>query len=137
MGTLMFVLVLLVAGSFAPAAPAHIVDVPLSQPFDLKVGEQVTIAGESVDIGFAEILNDSRCPRDVQCVWAGAATITVWVEKKPRARETLTLRVPNADEPVTYEQYSVSLKDVKPYPESNRRPQRDEYVATLVVARIE
>ena len=136
MGTLMFVLALVVE-SFVPPVPARIVDVPLGQPFDLKVGEQVAIAGESLDIGFAEIVNDSRCPRDAQCFWAGAVTIRVWVEKKPGARETLTLRVPNADERATYGQYSVSLQDVKPYPESNRRPDRDEYVATLVVARVE
>ena len=137
MGTLTFVLMLLAAGPFARTAPARIVDVPLAQPFELKIGEQVAIAGEGLDIGFAEILNDSRCPRDVQCVWAGSATVSVWVEKKPGARKTLTLRVPNADEPATYGRYSVSLKDVKPYPESNRRPQRDDYVATLVVTRIE
>jgi hypothetical protein len=135
MGTLMVVLVLLVAEPFASPAPARIVNVPLARPFDLKIGEQVAIAGESLDIGFAEIVNDSRCPRDAQCFWAGAATIRIWVEKKPGARETLTLRVPGADEPATYGQYSVSLKDLKPYPESNRRPERDEYVATLIVAR--
>ena len=41
----------------------------------------VLAAGESADLGggrslkFARVQNDSRCPKDVQCVWAGEVTL--------------------------------------------------------------
>jgi hypothetical protein len=136
MGTLMFVIMLAMLGA-APAIAGRGVDVPLAQPFDLKIGEQVTIAGQGLELGFSEVLSDSRCPRNAQCFWAGAATIRITVEKKPDRRETFTLRLPNSDERVTYGRYSISLKDLKPYPEADRQQRREDYVATLVVTLVE
>src|SRR5688500_5982055 len=116
-GTLMFVIMLAMVGA-APAIAGRGVDVPLAQPFDLKIGEQVTVAGQGRERAFSEVLSDSRCVRNAQCCWAGAATIRITVEKKPDRRETFTLRLPNSDERVTYGRYSISLKDLKPYPEA-------------------
>ena len=131
-GTLIFVVILATVG-LAPTVAGHGIDVPLSQPFDLKIGEQVTIAGQDLELQFSEVLSDSRCPRNAQCFWAGAATIRIAVEKKPDRRETFTLRLPNSDERVTYGRYSISLKDLKPYPDADRQQRREDYVATLVV----
>lgn len=39
----------------------------------LKVGEERLVNGAIV--GFAEVKSDSRCPEDVQCVWAGNAEV--------------------------------------------------------------
>ena len=136
-GTLMLVMMLAMGGAPALTVAGRGVDVPLAQPFDVKIGEQVTIAGQGLELGFSEVLSDSRCPRNAQCFWAGAATIRIWVEKKPDRRETFTLRLPSSDERATYGRYSITLKDLKPYPEVDRQQRREDYVATLLVTLVE
>lgn len=48
--------------------------------FKLGVGEYQKI--NDVEVTFIEILEDSRCPKDVSCVWAGQAKIKVRVNEK-------------------------------------------------------
>ena len=120
-----------------PAVSARGRDVRLAEQFDLNVDQTVTVAGEGLEVGFADIVSDSRCPRDVQCFWEGVAIIRLSVEKAPGRRTTLTFRVPSTSATATYEKYSVSIVDLKPYPESNRRQRREDYVVTVIVTRAE
>jgi hypothetical protein len=41
----------------------------------LKVGEAAQLAGGVLTLTFDEVTGDSRCPKDVDCVWAGEATV--------------------------------------------------------------
>lgn len=43
----------------------------------LKLGQARTVQGSV--IRFSQVRNDSRCPRDVQCVWAGNAELAITV----------------------------------------------------------
>jgi hypothetical protein len=133
----MLVLLMLTAWPSAPGVGARGQDVRLGEQFDLNVDHTATITSERLEVGFADVVSDSRCPRGVQCIWQGVATIRLSVERPPDARTTLTLRAPSASATGTYGKYSVSIVDVKPYPEANRRHRREEYVVTLIVARAE
>ena len=42
--------------------------------FNLQPGEAVTLADDS-QLRYLRLVADSRCPPDVQCVWAGDATL--------------------------------------------------------------
>jgi hypothetical protein len=44
----------------------------------IRAGE--TIVVEGIRVRFIEVRNDSRCPTDVVCVWAGDATVVLAVE---------------------------------------------------------
>lgn len=44
--------------------------------FALAVGERVTLADDST-LHYVKLVNDSRCPPNVQCVWAGDAIIAL------------------------------------------------------------
>lgn len=45
------------------------------QPFTLAPGDSVVVGAEHVRVAFDRVTADSRCPRDVQCIWAGEATV--------------------------------------------------------------
>ena len=130
-------LVLLTAWLSAPAVGERAQDVRLGEQFDLNIDQTATIAGEGLEIGFEDVVSDSRCPRGVQCVWAGVAVIRLSVERAPDPRATLTLRVPSTSSTGTYGKYSLSIVDVKPYPDANRPHRREDYVVTLTVTRAE
>lgn len=46
--------------------------------FKVPLGE--TIVKDGVSITFSEILEDSRCPSDVDCVWAGKSKVEVVID---------------------------------------------------------
>ncbi|MCW5518238.1 hypothetical protein J1N09_00200 [Aureitalea sp. L0-47] len=43
----------------------------------IQLGETITLDG--TQITFSEVLEDSRCPREVQCVWAGSARVKITI----------------------------------------------------------
>ena len=67
-----------------PQADARVRSVILAR------GQQAVIAEESLTIKLVEI-NDSRCPEDVTCVWAGHAAVTLQVGKPGLAPATLVI----------------------------------------------
>jgi hypothetical protein len=68
------VLVFLITGC-SSNTPGNSSDIKasLGQEFDLPIGQTVNINGEGMAIKFVELTNDSRCPKGVQCIWAGEA----------------------------------------------------------------
>jgi len=52
----------------------------------LTPGKTVQVGTDGVRLSFESISSDSRCPTDVQCVWAGnaAARVRVWVGTSAR-----------------------------------------------------
>jgi len=47
------------------------VEVSLGQEFSLSVKQRAFIKGENLEIKFEEVIEDSRCPWEVTCVWEG------------------------------------------------------------------
>lgn len=54
-----------------------------SARFKVKLGECQNIDG--IKITFLEVLEDSRCPKDVDCIWAGEAKIKISIKEKGKA----------------------------------------------------
>ena len=61
----------------ATAAPAEF---NLNEVFALGGGQQASIRGENLGLRFTDVLEDSRCPTEVDCVRIGQARIAVLVE---------------------------------------------------------
>lgn len=57
--------------STATGSEAAIVD---GTDFDMQVGQTVTLA-DSSRLRYLRVVNDSRCPPGVHCVWAGDAIV--------------------------------------------------------------
>ena len=94
---------LAVAG--VPIGAAVNVEAQLGQPLTLKIGDVATFARENLEVTFAALVSDSRCPRNVQCIQAGEATIRIVVEKRPERPQTLLVRSPSPADEVTYAGY--------------------------------
>ena len=55
--------------------------------FTLAVGERVKLADDST-LRYVKLVNDSRCPPNVQCVWAGDAIIALeWTPASGAAQQ--------------------------------------------------
>ena len=55
-------------------------DFMLGEAFDLKVNQTTVNQNEDVKFRIKEILEDSRCPDEVMCVWEGQVRMDVEIE---------------------------------------------------------
>lgn len=110
----------------------------LGREFRLRARQQVTLKGESLRIKFVEVKEDSRCPADVKCVWAGNAAVRLDVSIRGRGSKSLTLNTNSSSSLVDenlYRGYRVKLVELIPYPRSNRKIAAGDYIVTLLVNR--
>jgi hypothetical protein len=108
--------------------------IPVDEGFRLAYGKEATVAGTDIRIRFDALLEDSRCPTNVQCVWAGNARIVLRFEGDTRAgekRDTLSLLL----EPrtVQYGGFVIRFESLEPARTSEQQPELRSYVATLRV----
>lgn len=68
---------------------------PLDTLVTLDLGEERTVGG--IDLAFVNVEEDSRCPVDVTCVWAGQAIVEVRVDGASRALLLSPDAVPEAE----------------------------------------
>ena len=107
----------------------------LGEEFYLGIGQSVVITGEDLEIKFLEVSEDSRCPKDVTCIWEGRVTAVVEILTNGSSQQ-LNLSQPGlTDSParVKYGGYELTYK-VEPYPEKAEVPiTSDEYRLLIVV----
>ena len=111
--------------------------VRLGREFKLSAGRQVTVKGTKLRIRFVTVENDSRCPKDVTCVWAGNAAVQLQLSTG-RDSKRVTLNTSHSQSFVgetEYQGYGVKLIDLSPYPRSDRKIARRDYIATLLVSK--
>jgi hypothetical protein len=98
----------------------------------VKIGTEKAAGRANIRVKFLEMIEDSRCPRDVQCIQAGNARVRVRVSRNGRA-ETLVLNTSMRSEPAVFAGYRFELTALTPEPGSNIRINRNGYVAPISV----
>jgi hypothetical protein len=103
------------------------------QAFALPLGQTAAVKGTDVRLTFKDVRTDSRCPVDVQCVWAGEAKIGVVVSQKGTSEETRVLTLAPADSEATAGNLRIRLVGLTPVPRQADAGTARPYVAQLVV----
>jgi hypothetical protein len=101
----------------------------------VQINKEKRFPKSKVSIRFVELVEDSRCPTDTNCVWAGNAKIKVRVSRNGRSQD-LTLDTNGPHQGATAEGYSIKLVGLTPAPRSNVRINRNGYVATLEAVKL-
>jgi len=124
-------------GADALAAPKTPADktAALGESFTLRLGESVNV-DESVRVGLINVTSDSRCPKGVQCVWEGDATLQIWIQPKGGEREERKISGAGREPSAGGTNFEVRLVRLDPQPVSGRAIEPAEYVATLQVQRV-
>jgi hypothetical protein len=106
---------------------------PLGKPFELRAGTSANL-DEALTITFERVSNDSRCPMDVVCIWAGDAVVSVSISQGAGGWVRRELHTDPSGSETSYSMYSVKLLALSPYPRSDRQIRPEDYVARLSVA---
>lgn len=109
----------------------------LAEQFQLMVHQTAFIQSENIKITFSDVTEDSRCPSDVVCVWAGQIEVVVSILKNGENLGDLTLTGRAGEElaTATFDGYSVRLVQADPYPVSTETIELSDYIITLVVTK--
>ncbi|PYT01312.1 MAG: hypothetical protein DMF63_00215 [Acidobacteria bacterium] len=102
----------------------------------VQINKEKKFAKSKLTIRFVELVEDSRCPTDAQCVWAGNAKIKIRVTANGRTKD-LTLDTNGPHQGDTAEGFAIRLIGLTPAPKSNIRINRNGYVATLEAERLQ
>ena len=106
----------------------------LGEEFDLQLSETAYIADTRLSIRADSVPEDSRCPENAVCVWAGNARVSLTPRDgtNSAAAELNTTLEPQA---VNRWGYTVRLVDVRPNPRAGEPIAAEAYVIRLVVTR--
>lgn len=107
---------------------------PPPQPIDLGAdvtlapGASATYRPAGIVVQFVSVVTDSRCPRDVTCMWAGEVKVLLSIQsnQKPPTRHELL----EAGHAISGD-YRVTVVRVQPEPVSSGRIPPENYRATL------
>jgi hypothetical protein len=105
-------------------------DVPLEQDFELRPGQTVSIAGTGQTVTFEAVAEDSRCPSNVVCVWAGNARVSLRLSEAGRDT-SVALNTGLEPHSVGFGKIRFELKSVTPTPRAGTKTAADSYRVTL------
>ena len=118
-------------GTVAAAAQA----ISFDQSFTLKPGDSVVVGVERVTVAFDRVTADSRCPRDVQCIRAGDATVLVGIAPTGQPDGSVELKTTPRGATSTMGGFTLTLNELQPAPRAAQPTQASEYRATFVLSK--
>jgi glucose/arabinose dehydrogenase len=95
----------------------------LNQEIQLAPKQQAAYGPQGLTVEFVRVIEDSRCPSDVECVWAGEVKVEV----------ATRINTAEAGEHATVGAFRVAIVNVHPVPVSTRQIPQEEYRVTLKV----
>ncbi|HUP24741.1 MAG TPA: hypothetical protein VNB06_17615 [Thermoanaerobaculia bacterium] len=117
------------------ATEPRVLEAALGVPFELRLGDSARLASTRLELRFDAVVEDSRCPADVTCVWAGNAhlRLTASLSGTPTVLDLHThggasyprqacvgRRGEGSDDAFT-----MSLLSAHPEPSAGKRPERE------------
>ena len=104
--------------------------------FALQVGDRARVNNGDFVLHFVAVPQDSRCPVDVQCVWAGDAAVRVELTSSGRTRQRdLHTNSTVGSVSAEHDGYVVELLDLTPVPRSGQVIEQGDYTARLRLSR--
>lgn len=103
----------------------------------LRIGQPVVLAEEDLTLQLTEV-KDSRCPSQVQCIWAGYATVTLAIAQPGSEPVSLVLGTPGlhksqSPNDASYRAYRFTLRSLEPSPATAEAVSVELYRAEVLV----
>ena len=105
------------------------------ESFTLEVGEKATLDAVQTSVRFLAVAEDSRCPSQAQCVWAGDGAVVLEIAPATgdAAEHALHTNPESGPGAVALAGYELTLLRLDPYPEIPGDIAPGAYRATLAL----
>lgn len=133
---LIVAVILVILPLMACGKPDPPASVRLGEKFTLPYQSKTTV-GKALEIRFVKV-EDSRCPVDVNCFWAGNGKVMLEVSQPGVSTPSTTIEL-DTNKAVgpssrTFAGFTITLHDLEPKPKTPR-PNPEKYSAVLTVTR--
>ena len=125
----------IMAFSWLSAVSAGPAKVPIDKEFSLGIGQTANIEREKFFIKFKAVLEDSRCPVNVVCVWAGNGKVEFEVLDIDGQNKTVTLNTEEEPRATTQKGHKLTLISLNPPRIDGVSISPEDYSVTLRVDR--
>ena len=105
------------------------------QQVSVRINNQKSVMRDRLKIKFVSV-EDSRCPQDANCIWAGNAKVTIKVSNAKGKSQTFDLNTNLEGKSARFDGYEITLGSVSPHPRSNVRLDRNAYTASFSVTKL-
>ena len=105
-------------------------------PIKVRVGKQKKFSRSKINVKFVSLMEDSRCPEGVNCVWAGNAKIKVIISQGSGAGETFEINTNLGAKGATFDSYAVNLVSLTPTPKADSKIKNEDYTATFSIVHL-
>ncbi len=127
--------ILMMGTGCAPSSNAALGSPLMGKPFSLHVGEAAVVEEAKLSLTFSAVTQDSRCPRDATCVWAGEAVVELRALWEGEPTE-LTFKVPpGGSDAQVLRGLMISIVGLDPQTKSGKRIEPNTYIAEFMVTR--
>lgn len=104
----------------------------------LKLGETKTLKTEDITVKFVKITEDSRCPKGMQCIWAGIAAVELELSSKNIPAKSyivasVDLSQRNLGKHINFNGYQISLNGLYPEREQGKTPAKSDISVELKI----
>ncbi len=111
----------------------------LNDPFLLCWGTTASQTGQNFQVKFDNLVEESRCPTDVDCIQAGRASVALVLTYEGVSKtDTLTIGdffgTTHTDSTL-FEGYKIRLLEVQPVPVSTAQPAEADYKVKLLITK--
>lgn len=106
----------------------------LNREFQLKFRESAKLESEDLGIRFNALIQESRCPKEVQCITAGKAEIAIQMTDAEGKTEQIQMSTEVPANEVSYDKYRIQLLEVLPYPIAGERNDPERYSILLIIS---
>lgn len=116
-----------------------LINTDFNTQFQLKVNQIAIIKSKKFEITFLDVVEDSRCPSDVNCFESGQIKIAVKVVVNDRDLGDLNFINNTSKKNLSIKQvdnYLIEFVKAEPYPKSTQTINNSDYVVTLIVSKI-
>jgi hypothetical protein len=129
-----FILFVILTGGFAGTGCNYQVISPhFNEEFYLNPGQKAEFKDSGLEITFNKVLEDSRCPEGVECVWEGNGKIELSVYQSVSGSEIKELNTALEPKQTESGNHKIRLTELQPYPKKDGEIESEKYRIRLLV----
>jgi hypothetical protein len=105
-------------------------------PSTITVKHQKTVTKENLTIKFVSVVEDSRCPVGVNCIWAGNAKVQIKISNKKGISQTFELNTDLQPQIAAFDGFEIKLQNLTPHPKAETTTSPNSYTAVFAICKL-
>jgi hypothetical protein len=119
-----------------PLSLDHFRRFQINDTLHIFLGDTLSNSDQNIWITFDSLLQDSRCPVNVNCIWQGSAEVSILFSNNISIQQVRLNTFPVSQHQKAVLGYTISLIDVLPYPHTDSLYVKDDYSVKLTVKKV-